>query len=130
MTIKATINPRESDRIISHRKESAGLNHQISIIDRDTGREIVIARLYRPGNAAYACVWINYGNGQARGAGKAGGGGYCKGSAAIDSALSDAGVTLSESVHGRGMRAAREACEAVARAVTGKRKFFVVEAHT
>ena len=130
--IKATVNPRQSDRIAAYRKESAGLHRQISVIDRDTGREIVIARIYWPASVAYACVWINHSAADihARGAGKAAGGGYCKASAAIDSALCDAGVTLSESVSGRGHAAARDALESVARAVTGKRKFFIVEAHT
>jgi hypothetical protein len=66
----------------------------------------------------YADVWIHtpshYGQ-WGYGSGWAGGGGYCKRSAAIGEALANAGVKLSDSIHGRGMSAVREALEAIAR---------------
>lgn len=125
--IKATIKPRESDRVGTYRGKT--LDRGYVILDRDTGRAIVTARVYYPGSVARACVWITGGGVYASGAGRAGGGGYCKESAAIGAALSDAGVTLSEPIGGRGTRAVEEALEAVARAVTGKRKFYKVLCH-
>lgn len=117
-----------SDKIRHYRKEDK-LSRQISIIDRTTGRELVICRTYYPGTVAYCCVWIHGEPYHGSGAGKAGGGGYHKESAALSAALRDAGVVLAESIGGRGDSAMVEALEAVARAVSGKRKFFVVKAH-
>ena len=126
--MKATINPRQADNVASYRKENA-LSREIAAIDPKTGRAVVTLRTYYPNQTAYACVWVHAGDIHARGAGKAGGGGYCKESAAADSALAAAGVTLSESVSGRGLRAVEEAVLAAARAATGKRKFLVHVAH-
>ena len=122
--MKATIEPRIGFTP-SHRKEK--LHRAWKILDRATGAAIVDARVYRPGATAYAAVWI-YGNDiYASGTGRAGGYGYCKESAAVAEALARAGVTLSDHIDGRGLSAVREALEAVARAATGKRRFFVVE---
>jgi hypothetical protein len=126
--MKATINPRQDKNVSSYRKENA-LSREIAAIDPKTGRAVVTLRTYYPNQVAYACVWIQVGDDQARGAGKAGGGGYCKESAAADSALAAAGVTLSQSVDGRGLRAVEDAVLAVARAATGKRKFLIHVAH-
>lgn len=125
--MKATIQPRESNKIASHRKENA-FTHETAVLDPSTGRAIVTARYYGNGMTRYACVWIS-GNVYCRGAGKAGGGGYHKDSAAMESALSDAGVTLSDYIGGVGDSATLDALEAVARAVTGKRKFITHHSH-
>ena len=126
--IKAnTSNLRESDKVARYRKDT--LHSGYKILDPATGETIVDARVYWPGSVAYACVWVFGDSVYGSGAGKAGGGGYCKESAAIDAAIRDAGVTLSESVDGSGVRAAEDALQAVARAVTGKRKFYLVRCH-
>lgn len=131
--MKADItNLTEFDGLHRFRKESAGLYRQISAIDPATGREIVCARIYWPGSVAYACLWVfgsRYGAAYGSGAGKAGGGGYCKQSAALAVAIDRAGIVLDSSIDGRGTQAMRDAVETIARAVTGKRKVFVVEAH-
>lgn len=122
----------DSDRIAMHRKEN-GFYRQISILDRDTGHSIVTARFYWPGrdgaSNCYACVWVHGDNCHGRGGSKAGGYGYHKESAAISEALHDAGITFNEPFDGHGDSAMYDALESVARAVTGKRKFFRVLAH-
>jgi hypothetical protein len=105
--------PRESDKIRSCRKENAGLFREYALIDLDTGKVRATLRLYWPGTVAYACVWIDGGGAYARGAGRAGGGGYCKASAAAGAALGDAGVTLRDDIDGRGLESIRDALMAL-----------------
>jgi hypothetical protein len=129
MTQKANITAmRETSRNM-YRKDA--LSREIAVLDPSNGYAIVTARLYYPGNTAYACIWISSTSKTpyARGTGKAGGYGYHKESAALSEAIADAGIKLSECISGRGERAMRDACEAIARAVTGKRRFIVHEAH-
>ena len=121
-------NIRESDRISGHRKEK-GFDNQISIIDPKDGSQIVIARFYWTNSRAYCCLWVYGDSVYGSGAGRAGGGGYHKESAALDSAISDAGIELSENISGRGDVAACAALIAIAKAATGKRKLFTVRAH-
>ncbi len=73
--------------------------------------ELVDARLGATDNCHYASVWLNvryYDNnyyntcGSARGAGKAGGWGYHKASAALDSAFRRAGMRFSVGCNGMG----------------------------
>lgn len=79
--------------------------------------ELVDARLGATDNCHYASVWLNvrycdnnyYNNyGSARGAGKAGGWGYHKASAALESALRRAGIRFSIGCNGMGESAMRE----------------------
>lgn len=80
----------------------------------------VEARFYRSrsgdGAAPIHCsVWIHTKDGRhISGAGKAGGYGYCKVSAALDAALASAGVELARRIDGAGISAAWGALEAVA----------------
>lgn len=98
------------------------------------GSTPVTLRTYCTGKRAYACVWIR---GQKAGGeymslaggGSAGGYGYCRESAACGAALRAAGVTGFDPVDGRGMGEVRRAVEAIAKAVTGKRKILIHEAH-
>ena len=106
--------PRESDKIRSHRKENNGFLREYALIDLDKGRDIVTLRIYWPGSVAYACVWIHGQESPARGAGKAGGGGYCKESAAAHVALADAGIKLEHAIDGRGTQAIEGALMALA----------------
>lgn len=123
---------RDSDRIAMHRKES-GFYRETAILDPSDGSAIVKARYYWPGrdgaSNCYCCVWVHGDKSHGHGGGKAGGYGYHKESAALQAASSDAGVYLSEDIGGRGDRAMTDALEAVARAVTGKRKLFRHESH-
>jgi hypothetical protein len=117
--------PRESDKIRSHRRESSFWK-QLSLIDLDDEREVLTVRWYGAGQTSYCCVWANRQN--ARGAGKAGGGGYHKASASMGAALSDAGFTLAEDIDGRGDMAMEDALLAIARAFDVKRPM-IVKAH-
>ena len=75
-------------------------------------------------------VWIHGDDLHGSGGGKAGGYGYHKESAALEEALSAAGIRMSEGIGGRGDQAMFEALEVLARAVIkGKRKIFRVMAH-
>ena len=106
--------PRESDKIRAHRKENGGFLREYAVLDLDTGRAAITLRIYWPGTVAYACLWIS-GGVYARGAGKAGGGGYCKESAAVADALRDAGVKMSEDISGRGTGMVEDALMALAK---------------
>jgi hypothetical protein len=112
-------------------RRDTGFLREIAVLDPATGAQVLVARLYYPGTVMRCSVWISSrGNGTyGRGQGEAGGGGYHKASAALASALDDAGVRLSRAINGVGDRAMIDACEATARAVTGKRRFIVHEAH-
>ncbi len=123
-----TSNLKDSKRNVDSYRRTNGFCHQITVLLPD-GSAPVIARFYYPGDVAYCVVWVHGNTSHGYGMGKAGGYGYHKESAALAEALSDAGVVLSEHIGGRGNRVMTEACEAVARAVTGKRKFIVSEAH-
>lgn len=76
-------------------------------------RAPVVLRLYWPGSTCYACLWA----GDTSGSGRAGGGGYCKASAAADAAITNAGFDLSHSISGAGTNAIKEAVLAVAAAL-------------
>ena len=106
--------PRESDKIRSHRKEKAGLWREYAVLDLATGNAILTLRIYWPASVAYACVWVHGQAGYARGAGRAGGGGYCKASAAAGAALADAGIKLEHAIDGRGLEAISGALSAFA----------------
>ena len=80
---------------------------------------VVTMRLYASRSAAviHARTWIYPSEGASRrGHGSAGGGGYCRRSAAGAYALAKAGVDLSEDVGGRGEGVLREALLATAAA--------------
>ena len=85
-------------------------------------RELVIARWYKGRSAGasriYCSVWIrSHGENRMRtGHGWASGGGYHKESAALESALESAGITLSEAIYGRGDGAIWDGLIAVAEA--------------
>lgn len=125
--MKANVKALSENLNANHRKSD--LHRALFVIDPATGQKIVDCRIYWPKQRAYACVWI-YGE-KARGAGSAwaGGGGYCKQSAAIASALDMAGVELSDNVAGRGLDACKVALVAVAKAASGLRKVQLVEAY-
>jgi hypothetical protein len=121
--------PRESDKIRTCRKEKAGLYREYALLDLDDGRAVVTLRLYWPASTAYACVWVHGGEKRyARGAGRAGGGGYCKASAAAGAALADAGIKLQHDIDGRGLEAIRGALEALGRFL-GLARFHVHVSH-
>ena len=118
---------RESDKSSARRKN--GFDREIAVIDPSTGAAIVTARTYWPASTVYCAIWINGAGKWGRGEGQAGGGGYHKPSAALESAIRDAGITLDSAIGGRGDPLMEKACEAIAKALTGKRRFIVHVAH-
>ena len=82
--------------------------------------EVVAMRLYASPHRAlriHACAWVYPAeDAPRRGHGYAGGGGYCRRSAAGAEALEAAGVELTEEVAGRGESVLRKALLATARA--------------
>lgn len=106
----------------------------------ETMARVIDARIYFTpsrmyGNTAYACIWVNDRKREGRreaintsGGGKAGGYGYHKASAALQSAIDNAGIKLNQSIGGVGESAMREALCAMARAL-GYRNFHILEAH-
>jgi len=125
--VKAFI-PNESDKIRANRKENAGLYREYALIDAATNSAPVVLRLYWPASVCYACVWVNRAENYARGAGRAGGGGYCKASAAAGAALHDAGFRFESDIHGRGLESIRGALAAIAEYI-GIDQFYIHVAH-
>lgn len=113
---------------ISHRKEKNGFYAEYSALvalhERQEMCAVVSLRLYWPSSTCYACVWINsYLPGQeneyisTQGSGKAGGGGYCKASAAAAAAIDNAGFKLSQDIDGRGTEKIKDVVLAIAHAL-------------
>lgn len=119
--------PARSDDIHKHRKENS-FRRQVSVVDLETGREIITARWYGAGSRVYCCVWIHGANVYSSGSGWAGGYGYHKGSAALETALSVAGVAFSEPFGGHGESAETDALAALARHI-GADSITIVKAH-
>lgn len=113
-TVKTKFNP-------SHRMERGGLHQEYSALVPDDNpqremRAIVTLRIYWPASVCYAALWVNGDEVHTSGTGSAGGGGYCKASAAASEAIESAGFTLSKNIHGVGTSAIREAVLALAEA--------------
>ena len=99
-------------------KETVSTYNVLAVVK---GRAVnaITCRVYmgrsRNSSTVYATVWLDGKEYHASGSGQAGGYGYHKESAAVDTALAMAGVKLSRSIHGTGET--REALEATARAL-------------
>ena len=77
-------------------------------------------------SVVYASVWIGNRTLHTNGHGQAGGGGYCKVSAAIDDAFRSAGVELNQSISGVGTGAVESAIVAIGKYMFGKRKMILI----
>lgn len=132
--MKANIeNIREGAKVQSNRKKDA-FYKQFALYALDMPdyngepRKLVCLRLYATDARHYACIWVNGSDAYGCGGGNAGGYGYDRGSAAAQEAIEDAGITLDESIDGRGDEAIRAAVKAIAEAA-GSHKYFISEAH-
>lgn len=110
-------------------RDTKPLDKQWSLIDLRTGAEMATVRTYYPGQTCYALVWLRGLGEHGMGYGSAGGGGYCKRSAAVSEAFGRAGLSLSEAVSGVGETAIEEALRAFARHRGLKTNFTIVRAH-
>lgn len=125
---------RAQNRDIPQGYDKRELIDVISVVALRNGemRDIITVKTYMGRSSAastrYAVIWIHARGAEyyAQGHGTAGGGGYCKRSAAIAYAIADAGIALDEAIDGRGVSAVRAALEAIARKL-GYRKFMIVE---
>ena len=136
--MQATFNSFEhTGKIAQHRKEKHFCEEYAVLVPASdagcgqadkTMKAIITARLYAAPSRAYGatyhvCIWINsptHGDHTSRylsGGGKASGCGYHKASAALQAAINDAQVTLSESIGGVGETAMLDALEAIAAAL-------------
>ena len=92
------------------------------LVDRATGHKPVTASVWASttGATSYASIWAYSPTTTGRdysGSGRATGGGYHRASAALDAAITSAGITLSDSIAGAGTRAMEDACRAIAAAL-------------
>lgn len=116
--------PRESSKNIRFYRRENSFWKELALIDLKSGESILEARFYGSAYTVYCVVWFHgyrIGSASARGCGKAGGYGYHKPSAALDSALKDAGFSLSADIHGVGDSAMESALQAIAEHVGLKR---------
>lgn len=119
--MNATFTPEHQNQDFPARLPPMFAAYTVAGFDPTTQRvaDVVTMRLYASPRAArvHACTWIYPADGAPRhGHGVAGGGGYCRRSAAGAYALEAAGVELSEDVAGRGEGALRAALLATAAA--------------
>ena len=114
----------------NHRKENRFYREE-SVVGLDKDGKIiqpVIARFYGTNARIYCCLWI-HGEPYTSGSGYADGGGYHKPSAALQKAITNAGFTLSESIHGRGDTAIDAALLAIADYVSRITSARIIRAH-
>lgn len=130
-SMKANIqNLRYGDKVASNRKENH-FSHQYSVCAVRKGKiaHVLEARVYSTQAKNYACIWIHAGDEKyGSGGGNAGGYGYHRPSAAMQEALADAGVKLSEDIGGRGDSAMESALIAVGKAL-GYSNPTIIRAH-
>lgn len=113
------------------RKENK-LHAQWSLVDLSDGREIVIVRTYWPASKCYACAWVHGRKGDnsySNGRGSAGGGGYCKQSAAIAEALAQCGFEFDHHFGGAGLNAVEDALRSIAHHFGLRSRFAIIKAH-
>jgi len=118
----------------AHRLEDNLLYEYVAIIPEAvhgrTHSEPVTLRIYSKTGARFtACLWVSSGDRCGAGSGYASGYGYHKASAAAGSAIEAAGIKLSKRIDGVGDEAIRQAVEAIAKAITGKRRVLIHVAH-
>ena len=130
--MKITVNNLKSSENIGYKRDKIqhGFYKEISIIEGDKGAACRF-RFYSTGQTIHCIAWMS-GNKpwlHGSGYGKAGGYGYCKESAAMESAIINSGVTMGEHWGGMGDTKQREAAFDIAKKLTGKRKLILHTAH-
>lgn len=115
MEINASINwTAKTENTINNNRKGNNYIGQYTLLDKKTCAVWAELRLYATPSRHYACVWL-FGreNGCISGGAYAGGYGYHRASAAADAAIKRAGITLSESISGRGDTAIIDALTAI-----------------
>lgn len=127
--MKAIITEKPGKFNINHRKED-NFQKEICVLEilPDSVREVVTMRQYGTKAKNYVCLWVHCEHSYRNGSGSAGGYGYHRPSAAAEEAIKNAGITLDEPIGGVGDSAMREACLAIAEAVSPHGRFYLHEA--
>lgn len=108
-----------SDKPISYTRNAVG------ILADGTLKELFSVIFCDTKTTSYATIFIRHGEFR-RGAGKAGGYGYHKPSAALAEALNNAGINLSDDISGRGDGLIDRALEAIAKTMDDVKSFIIV----
>lgn len=114
-----------------HRKtDMPGLCRVYKVFDRNFN-EIIDCKLYYSTSfsTCYCCLWIKYKNRQYACSGKSCGEGYDRQSAAVRSAIDNAGIIFTPSFWGAGASETRYALKELARKVSGKRLVYLIDSH-
>ena len=127
----ATMPEKETRGInTNHRKEDHFSEEIVAFtIEQGNARPIVTARIYSTDSRSYACLWVNGKDTWATGSGFAGGYGYHRPSAALQSAISNAGIHLDEDIDGRGHGSMEDAARAIATAAYPGAPVYIHNAH-
>lgn len=113
MKIVATLTDRPQKFTASHRKDRH-FSQSWLFVSQDTAE--IRCNVYETSGRSYCCLWINLGGQIRSGTGYAGGCGYHRSSAAVQEAITNAGIHLSEPIDGRGEHAIESALVAIAAA--------------
>ena len=116
------ITPQQNGKNLSNSKEMVDTWNLVVYHD-DMLKSPITIRCYmgRSSSASvvYASIWVGTKDISTSGNGSAGGGGYCKLSAAVDSAIRNAGIVLNESIDGRGVKLIEHAMVAIGKYLYG-----------
>lgn len=105
-----------------------GFYKEISILNCK-GQAPCRFRFYDTGQTIHCIAWLSGNEHYTSGYGKAGGYGYCKESAAMESAIIDSGIKMDRYWGGSGDISMREAAFSIAKKLDGNRKFIMHTAH-
>jgi hypothetical protein len=111
-------NPNTNARSLSGDKETLA-TYTVAAIEQGRIKEYVHAATYMSRSTGHsgqihASIWCHHAPCPTSGYGKAGGYGYHKPSAALQAAITSAGITLAEPIEGCGEQAMEEALRAIA----------------
>ncbi len=114
-----TVNFTESRKAFNPNYRKDNLDRQLSGVAVVDGKikEAVTVRIYHTDSRSYCAAWVYRNGGSMNGTAYAGGYGYHRASAAMEQALYNAGVDLSDSISGCGDSMMTEAVKAITRAV-------------
>lgn len=133
----ATFKKLDKETIINvnHRKESHFTKQYTAVVfNGQSAYDAVTLRIYATDAKSYCCLWVNDNCSWVKGcrdsyyragSGSAGGYGYHRASAAAQEAISNAGITLSEDINGRGDAAIEEAVHAIAAAIWDADRYYI-----
>lgn len=103
------VNFKDGINAKAHRKGNNFQEEYIGVAVVEGKIKIAVnVRLYGTQAKNYCCLWYNNNNKYGSGSGSAGGYGYHRPSAAMDEALSKAGIELDSSINSRGDEAMKE----------------------